>query len=82
MYIESFQAQASNLREGPQKGTAQIYIIMESFLNEVSGTAVTAFYEKHFSYVNVCFKIEQDRTVHASSPIKTPHNSPSQNLAL
>lgn len=42
-YIESFQAQTSNLREGPQKETAQIYIIMKSFLNEVSGITITAF---------------------------------------
>lgn len=42
-YIESFQAQTSNLREGPQKGTAQLDMIMESFLNEVSGITITAF---------------------------------------
>lgn len=42
-YIESFQAQTSNLREGPQKGTAQLYIIMESFVNEVSDITITAF---------------------------------------
>lgn len=42
-YIESFQAQASNLGEGPQIGTAQIYIIMKSFLSEVPDITITAF---------------------------------------